>query len=140
MTPEVLGHLNQVEAAVQEAKRLLARHGYLDDRRTVIVIGFIDQIIEHHESTLLLLRNGKTGSAFALARSVVEGMYRGMWINFVATDVQIERFERTDEIGLNMNELACAIDAGYHAEDFFEDLKRRSWTRLIATPTLECFS
>jgi hypothetical protein len=130
MTPEALGHLNQVEAAVQEAKRLLARHGYLDDRRTVIVIGFIDQIIEHHESMLLLLRNGKTGSAFALARSVVEGMYRGMWINFVATDVQIERFERTDEIGLNMTELACAIDAGYHAEDFFKDLKRRSWDAL----------
>jgi hypothetical protein len=130
MTPEALGHLNQVEAAVQEAKRLLARHGYLDDRRTVIVIGFIDQIIEHHESMLLLLRNDKTGSAFALARSVVEGMYRGMWINFVATDVQIERFERTDEIGLNMTELACAIDAGYHAEDFFEDLKRCSWDAL----------
>jgi len=51
----------------------------------------------------------------------------GMWINFVATDVQIERFERTDQIGLNMTELACAIDAGYHAEDFFEDLKHRSW-------------
>jgi hypothetical protein len=83
-----------------------------------------ESIIEHHESMLLLLRYGKTGSAFALACSVVEGMYRGMWINFVATDAQIERFERTDEIGLNMTELACAIDAGYHAEDFFEDLKR----------------
>jgi len=45
------------------------------------VIGFIDQIIEHHESMLLLLRNGRTGSAFDLASSVVEGVYRGMWIN-----------------------------------------------------------
>lgn len=61
---------------------------------------------------MLLLRNGKAGSAFALARSVVEGMYRGMWINFVATDEQVEQFERTDQIGLNMSELARAIDAG----------------------------
>ena len=63
-----------------------------------ILLVLAESIIEHHESMLLLLRNGKTGSAFALACSVVEGMYRGMWINFVATDVQIERFERTDEI------------------------------------------
>ncbi len=68
---------------------------------------------------LLLLRNDKTGSAFGLARSVVEAMHCGMWINFVATDVELERFERTDEMGLNMTELACATDAGYHAEDFF---------------------
>ena len=43
MTLEVLGHLNHAEAVVQEAKRLLARHGYLDDQRTVMVIGFILQ-------------------------------------------------------------------------------------------------
>ena len=33
-------------------------------------------------------------------------------INFVATDEQIERFERADKIGLTMTELACAIDTG----------------------------
>jgi Family of unknown function (DUF6988) len=79
---------------------------------------------------LLLIRADKVGSAFALARSPVEGMYRGMWINFAATDAQVARFERNDDIGLTTTQLAQAIDAAYHAGDFFEDLKRRSWDAL----------
>jgi hypothetical protein len=130
MSPETTEHLNQVEAAVREAKRLLAIHGYTDDLRTVLVIGFITQTIEHHEAMLLLIRGEKVGSAFALARSLVEGMYRGLWINFVATDIEVTRFERRDDIGLSMTELACAIDGAYHAEQFFEGFKTRSWDAL----------
>jgi hypothetical protein len=130
MTPETREHLQHCEAAIQEAKRLLAIHGYPDDLRTVMVIGFITQLVEHHEAMLLLIRADKVGSAFALARSPVEGMYRGMWINFAATDAQVVRFERDDNIGLTMTQLAQAIDAAYHAGDFFEDLKRRSWDAL----------
>jgi hypothetical protein len=130
MTRETLEHLEHSEAAIQRAKQLLAVHGYPDDLRTVMVIGFITQLIEHHESMLLLIRADKVGSAFALARSPIEGMYRGMWINFSATDAQVARFERNDDIGLNMTQLAQAIDAAYHAGDFFEDLKRRSWDAL----------
>lgn len=130
MTQETIEHLNRVEAAVREAKRFLGIHGYPDDLRTVMVIGFIDQIIEHHEAMLLLIRADKVGSAFALARSAVEGMYRGLWINFAATDTQVEWFERNDEIGLSMTQLAQSIDAAYHAGNFYEDLKRRSWDGL----------
>lgn len=130
MTQETIEHLNQVEGAVGQAKRLLAVHGYPDDLRTVMVIGFVDQIIEHHEAMLLLIRAGKVGSAFALARSLVEGMYRGLWINFVATDVEVTRFERDDNIGLGMTQLARSIDVAYHAEHFFEELKNASWDAL----------
>jgi hypothetical protein len=130
MTPEAIEHLTRVEAAIREAKRLLSIHGYPDDLRTVMVIGFVDQVIEHHDSMLLLIRGGKVGSAFALARSVVEGMYRGLWINFVATGVEVARFARCDDIGLAMTQLAQSIDAAYRAGDFFEDLKRRSWDTL----------
>ncbi len=95
-----------------------------------MVIGFITQLVEHHEAMLLLIRADKFGSAFALARSPVEGMYRGMWINFAATDAQVARFGEDDNIGLTMTQLAQAIDAAYHARGFFEDLKRRSWDAL----------
>jgi hypothetical protein len=130
MTPETREHLGHCEAAIREAKRLLGIHGYPDDLRTVMVIGFVDQIIEHHEAMLLLIRTDKVGAAFALARAPVEGTYRGMWINFVATDPQVARFERNDDIGLNMTQLAQAIDTAYRAGDFFENLKRRSWDAL----------
>jgi hypothetical protein len=42
----------------------------------------------------------------------------------------VSRFERRDEIGMGMTELARAIDDAYHAEQLFEDLKTRSWDAL----------
>ena len=130
MTKETLEHLNKVEKVIGEAKRLLSRHGYPDTLRTVILAGCLDQMIEHQEAMLLLMRNGKVGSAFALARSIVESMYRGRWLNFCATDAQVEQFERKDELPLTMAEMADAIDEKYRAEGFFADLKKRTWPAL----------
>src|SRR5437660_3501072 len=79
---------------------------------------------------LLLIRSGLVGSAFALARSIVEALYRGLWINFCATEAEVKRFADKDEIAHSMTQLAKAIDEKYHAEGFFEDLKRRSWNAL----------
>jgi Family of unknown function (DUF6988) len=132
MKPETSEHLNKVEGAIREAKRLLAQHGYPDTLRTVVVIGFIDQMIEHHDSTLVLLRNGKVGSAFVLARSIFESAYRGLWINFCATDAEIEHFERHDELLVKMPQMARAIDEKYQAHGFFEDLKNRAWPALCS--------
>src|SRR5439155_17873438 len=87
-------------------------------------------MIEHHEAMLVLIRAGKVGSAFALARSIFESMYRGMWINFVATDQEIEQFEKNDKIPLTLGKLADAIDKGYRADGRFADLKRRAWKAL----------
>ncbi len=81
---------------------------------------------------LLLIRHDKTGSAFALARSIFESMYRGLWINFCATHAQIEEFERNDELPLNMTQMARAIDEQYRAQGFYEDLKNRGWAALCS--------
>jgi hypothetical protein len=102
------------------------------DLRTLIVIGFIDQMIEHHRAMLLLVRNGKVGSAFAMARSIVESMFRGLWINFCATNAEIEEFERKDELPLNMSQMAHAIDEKYRAQGFFENFRKRSWASLCS--------
>ncbi len=55
----------------------------------------------------------KVGSAFALARSIVESMFRGLWLNFCATDAEVHEFERADKLPLNMTEMARAIDQKY---------------------------
>jgi len=123
-------HLNNVEQAIQTAKKLLAKHGYPDDLRTVVVIGSIDQMIEHHAALLLLIRSGLVGSAFALERSIVEGMYRGLWINFCATHDEVKKFEKDDKIPLTMAEMAEAIDEKYQEQGFFADLKKRGWYSL----------
>lgn len=95
-------------------------------------MGTLAQIIEHHEATLLLIRNDKIGSAFALVRSIVEGVYRGLWINLCATDTQIENFERDDRLPVNITEMASAIDATYQAEGYFEDFRAKSWAALCS--------
>jgi hypothetical protein len=132
MTPVTTQNLNTVEGIMKKSKAILARHPYPDDLRSVVVIGTLTQIIEHHEAMLLLMRNDIIGSALALVRCIVEGVYRGLWINFCATDAQIQDFERHDRLPVNMTQMALAIDAKYHAEGFFEDFRARSWAALCS--------
>ncbi len=122
--------LNACEIAVGKAKDLLGRHEYPDDLRTIIVAGFVDTIIEHHASVLLLICSEKIGSAFALLRSIFEGMYRGLWLGFCATDADIQQFKKEDKFQLTQAEMAGAIDEKYRAEGFFADLKQRAWPAL----------
>jgi hypothetical protein len=87
-------------------------------------------MFEHHETVILAIRNGKIGSAFALARIIFESMYRGLWLNFIATDAEVEAFERTDKFPLNVGEMAGQIDEKYRGEGYFAELKRRAWPAL----------
>jgi uncharacterized protein DUF6988 len=132
MKPETEEHLKKVEGAVAEANHILAQHDYPDNSRTVIVIGLLATMIEHHRAMLLLIRNRRVGSAFALARSIVESMYRGMWINACATDQQIQAFEADDKFPVNMPDMAKAIDETYRSHGFFEDLRKRGWAALCS--------
>jgi hypothetical protein len=108
--------------------------------RNFLVIALIDQMIEHHESMLILIRAGKIGSAFALSRSIFESMFRGLWFTLCATDQQLEDFEKNDKLpkGLRMEDMATAIDAATGADpndpadQFFKDLTDRGWKALCS--------
>jgi len=132
MNPETPKHLNTFEGVVREVKRPLAMHQYPDDLRTVLVMGFTDQMIEHHEATLLLIRSGKVGSAFALARSIFESAYRGLWVNFCAEHAELKQFEKDDKLPIKFNDMALAIDQKYNGDGFFEDFKNRAWPALCS--------
>ncbi len=145
MTQETIEHLSRIETAIKQAKVLLAR-GYTDPSlRTTLVIGLIAQMIEHHEAMLLLIRNEKSGSAFALARSIFESAFRGTWFLLCATDAQLQYFDENDELPLdasnrrmNMSSMASAIDTvtgcdPKNPDDFsFTDLKNRGWKALCS--------
>lgn len=133
MTPEMTDHLKKVEGAIQAVKPLLDRHSYPDDLRTVIVIGFIAQMVEHHEGMLLLICHDIVGSACVLARSIFESMYRGLWINLCATDIDIKEFvEKKDRLHMDMTQMASAIDEKYNGEGLFGALKNRCWPALCS--------
>jgi hypothetical protein len=130
MTDKLHEHMVKCEHAVQSAKPILGKHSFPDDYRTVIVIGFISTLIEHHEAALLLILREMVGSAFALGRPIVEGMYRGLWLNVCATEEELKRFIEKDEIRLTLGQIAEALDPAHNTGDFFEDFKKRTWNAL----------
>jgi hypothetical protein len=130
ITPKLGRHMVKCEHAIQSAKPILGRHEYPDDYRTTIVIGFISIVIEHHEAVLLLIMHGMVGSAFALGRPIVEGTYRGLWLNAVATDEELQRFIDKDEIKLSFQEITETLDPAHNTGDLFQELKNNAWKGL----------
>jgi hypothetical protein len=112
------------------AKRVLSENEYRSNTRTVIVLGFMAQMVEHQEAIHLLIVRDMIGSAFALVRSVFEGACRGVWINCCASDDQIERFRVSDEISLTMAELTDAIDTACATQGFYKTAKQTLWNTL----------
>jgi hypothetical protein len=121
--------LKSAEAVILEIKKNLNGNKYTDEEYSTVVVGFIAQGIEHHEALVLLTRSSLTGSAFALVRSVVEGLVRGVWFTACATQAQVMRFRTEDKIDPTFGEMSDAIDATCGI-DFFHDFKDRSWKAL----------
>ena len=133
MTKELREHLIRCEKAMQSAKPILGKYEFPVAPRTSTVIGFISMLMEHQEAIVILECYGKPGSASALFRPVVESAYRALWINRPATDAEIEKFNKKDEIDLGFGEIAKALDDAYDQEDmddFFQDFKTRAWRHL----------
>jgi hypothetical protein len=130
MTGKLKEHLIRCENAIQSAKAILSKQGFAGDSRTATVIGLVSWIVEHQESILLLVRNDKVGSASTLVRPVVEGAYRGLWINLPATDEEVKKFNEKDKIDLEFGAIATALDNAYDSGDFFQDFKTRTWKHL----------
>jgi uncharacterized protein DUF6988 len=118
--------LKTSEEIVLEVKRVLNKDQTLDVERNTTIVAFIDQALEHHGAILLLLRSGFVGSAFALARSVTEILYRGVWFTVCATDEQVKRFLKDDKIDLTVAEMTSAIDATCGLE-YFAEFKKQTW-------------
>lgn len=121
--------LKLAEAVATEIKRVITPLKYPDDGWSTTVAAFIDQAFEHHAAIILLVRSALFGSAFALLRSLVEIVFRGVWIAACATDAEIKRFREKDEIDHSFGDMAKAIDAACGI-DYFYDLKKRSWAAL----------
>lgn len=121
--------LKLAEGVANEIKGVITPLKYSDDEWSTTVAAFIDQAFEHHAAITLLIRSALFGSAFALLRSLVEIVVRGVWIAACATDAQIKKFREKDEIDLTFGEMAKAIDTTCGI-DFFGNLKTKSWAAL----------
>ena len=88
----LLGDITVRGAEIRERLReFLARHDYLPDTRMVLVIGAVDQALEHHEAIWLLHSRKLNGSAMAMIRLVYDAMFRALWLNECAKAEQVEQ-------------------------------------------------
>ena len=140
MKPELAKHLDKVRETVAEVDRIVSAHSYPADRRTVMVMGLLSTIIQHHRSILLLIKSGGTfASPCALARDIVKGLRYGLWINSCATEEQISRIEKDDEFPFSIPEVIKEIEAAYSTDPFFEDLRKRRGAQLYRYSRSEIF-
>jgi hypothetical protein len=140
MKRELAKHLGKVRDTVSEVDRMVSSHRYPSDRRTVMVVGLLSTIIQHHRSILLLIKSGGTfASSCALARDIVKGLRYGLWINFCATEEQISRIETDDEFPFSIPEMIEEIESAYSADPFFESLRNRWGAQLYKYSRSEIF-
>ena len=131
MKLELTKHLDKVRDTVTEVDRTVSSHKYPSDRRTVMVMGLLSTIIQHHRSMLHLIKSaGTAGSSWALARDILKGTRYGLWINPCATEEQILQIEEADELPFSIPEVIKEIEAAYRTDRFFEGLKNRWGTQL----------
>ena len=64
-----------------------------DDRYRIVASCF-DIAIEHQKAIILLTANKLYGSAFALVRLLFEAYIRGLWLNYCASDKEINKFKK----------------------------------------------
>lgn len=109
-----------------EVKKVLNGLRLSEDDWSTVVAGMIHQGIEHHESVMYLIQSGRTGSAFALCRSIAEILVRGAWFTCCATKQQVAKFMQHDRINLTFDDMAKEIDQSQQTQ-FFHDFKQKYW-------------
>ena len=125
-TVSVEQELKLTEDTIEEVKKILTGLQLSGDDWSIIAAGMIHQGIEHHEAIVLLIRNKKIGSAFALTRSVLEILVRGAWFTCCATPADVTKFRDQDKIDLKFGEMCDAIDQSQKIE-YFHNQKGNVW-------------
>jgi hypothetical protein len=104
--------INRGDKSRTQLRTLLRQHKYPGNIKNFVLGAYVDIALEHHEAIWLLAKSKLNGSAFAVARSVLDAYFRALWVNKVATPEQIEQVWR-DELKLPMPKMCAEIQQAY---------------------------
>ena len=93
-----------------------------------IVVAFMSIILQHHNSIVLLTNENLQSSASALARPLVDALYRGTWVTLVADEEMAQKISKGTECFAKTEKLAKQIDSTINSTTFSEIWKRNSTT------------
>jgi hypothetical protein len=129
-------HMNKAEAQHYNGEAFNQIWGHIDGfhfeptDRNRLVAAYISIMLEHHRAILALLDQGYPGSAFALLRSQIEAGFRGLWVNLIGKDDQIEQIIKKDrEPFPRFRTLARLLDRSYNAQGIFAHIAQH-WKHL----------
>ena len=86
--------------------------------------------LEHQKAIVLLIAKNLHGSAFALVRPLFETYVRGLWLHRCATDADLGKFVKGQDIG-KFGDLCAAVEwlDGFK-DGVLSDVKERSWSAM----------
>ncbi len=128
MEPEILSIIDKGTNLKLQIGKMVTKHDYPKGNKNLILLGYHSIMVEHHDAIHLLIQNKLYGSAFALVRAFYEPLYRAHWVNACATDDQIYKIMKGKDVFPKMNEMVEKIDNAYGTGDFWEMIKKNSWS------------
>lgn len=130
MSPQIISTIEEGKRLKLKTEEMVIKYDYPQDEKNLILLGYHSILVEHHDSIHLLISKKLYGSAFALVRALHETLYRALWVNACATDKQIEKIIGGKDIFPMMKEMLENIDSAYATGDFWQTIKRNSWTAM----------
>lgn len=85
--------IKQSEELIRWADQNIDGLDFKVDGRKEVVAGCLDVALEHQKAIILLIANKYYGSAFSLIRVIFETWVRSLWLNYCATENEIEKFK-----------------------------------------------
>jgi hypothetical protein len=87
------------------------------DARTSLVLAYVSIALDHQEAIIRLADMNLFAPSFALLRLELETVFRGLWVNLIATDEQVTAIghEGAEPFPRPFQKFATALDASYNA-------------------------
>ncbi len=128
---------NTVDAALEYNKGALAaiRSQLLgatvpSSPRNDLVWAYVAIVIAHHEGIQSLASQHLLAPAFALLRPQIEAGFRGLWVNLIATDEQVNTIRDGSEKPFpEFRKMSADLDTAYRAGGWLQGFSKR-WAAL----------
>lgn len=130
MSSEIETHIHQSIESFRMIATLCEDKIVGNNERQTLLIGYFDICMEHIQSIHILVNSKLFGSAFALIRPFYETYYRALWMLKFATDVEMEGIANGEFTFPNMGSKIKDLDTIYTGTNFFEQLKKNSWSAM----------
>jgi hypothetical protein len=129
MTPELEYEIVYSKATTKFIDDLRLDTDYQPTPRVRLAMAYAALNLEHQSAMRLLIEQNHPGSAFALMRSQVEAWYRGLWVQRLATDIQVESIWKGAEPFDSFKTMAAALDTDLGTQGLLRGIAN-SWKAL----------